>query len=110
MQHLFRPGVDGDSHSYHAHSSLIMWDMVQQPSCCSSALMNEESVGKFQLLVHNHGHCKLHCSCLSNSHSPQTKEQLLNSQVDKETLMLCLHMEKYMHIVISVLLPTRINS
>lgn len=68
-------------------------------------------MGKLQLVVHDHGHRKwLHRSCLSNSHIPQAKEQLLNSQADKETLMLCLRMEKYMHVVLSVLLPIRNNS
>lgn len=87
-----------------------MWDMVQQLSCCFCALINEEPVGKLQLVVHDHGHCKWpHRSCLSNSHIPQAKEQLLNSQADRETLMLYLHVEKYMHIVLSVLLPIRNN-
>lgn len=86
-----------------------MWHMVQQLSCCFSALINEEPMGKLQLVVHDHGHGKwLHGSCLSNSHIPQAMEQLLNSQADKETLMLCLHMGKYMHVVLNILLPIEI--
>lgn len=64
-------------------------------------------MGKLQLVVHDHGRRKwLHRSCLSNSHIPQVKEQLLNSGADEETLMLCLHMEKHMAIVLSVHLST----
>lgn len=109
MHHPFRPRVGGDSHSHPPHSTLIMWDTVQQPSCCFCALIMRNLWVNYSswCVITDIGH-----GCTAVVLATATAHELKNSfwtHRQIKTLMLCLHVEKYMHIVISVLLPIRMN-